>query len=85
LETIFKKKLVLKGLGFRMNVVENFEKIEFKLGFSHLIYITIPKTIKVKIKKNKINVEGTNKVLVGTFINKILSLKIPDCYKGKGF
>jgi len=86
-ESIYKKKLTLKGLGYRTTVIEDRTKLEFKLGFSHLIRLSIPEGIKVKTrrKKNILKLEGTNKVLLGNFVDKIISLKAPDSYKGKGF
>ena len=85
LSTTFKKKLTLKGLGFKINVQENLKNIEFKLGFSHLINLKIPQNIKLRSKKNFIKIEGSDNVLLGNFVNKIISLKSPDSYKGKGF
>jgi ribosomal protein L6P/L9E len=81
----FKKKLILKGLGFRMNLIDTNLKIEFKIGLSHLIKLDIPNSLNVKIRKNIIIVSGLDRILIGNFVSKIASLKIPDCYKGKGF
>lgn len=85
LSTIFKKKLILKGLGYKFNVQEALRNIELKLGFSHLINVKIPDNVKVKLQKNYINIESNDNVLLGNFVNKIVSLKLPDSYKGKGF
>lgn len=85
LSTIFKKKLILKGLGYKFNVQESLRNIELKLGFSHLINVKIPDNVKVKLQKNYINIESNDNVLLGNFVNKIVSLKLPDSYKGKGF
>lgn len=84
LNNTFRRKLTLKGLGFRITLIEN-KKIEFKLGFSHLIQLNIPQHLKVKVKKNFIYLESNNNVLLGNFMDKIISLKAPDSYKGKGF
>lgn len=84
LNKVFKKKLILKGLGYRITLSEN-RKIELKLGFSHLVNLSIPENLRVKARKNIMNVEGTDKVLLGNFVDKIVSLKSPDSYKGKGF
>ena len=84
-ETVYKKRLTLKGLGYRITVIENRTKIEFKLGFSHLIRIPIPENIRVKTKKTLLKLESTNKILLGNYADKIVSLKLPDSYKGKGF
>jgi ribosomal protein L6P/L9E len=85
LTVIYKKKLILKGLGFRCNVNEKLKSVEFKLGFSHLLNLSIPENIKMTVRKSYINIESTNNILLGNFINKIISLKRPDSYKGKGF
>lgn len=81
-----KKTLKLKGLGFRMSVLNDFGLIEFKLGFSHLKKIRIPvDEINVTVQKSTLFIEGRDNVLIGNFLNKIRSLKVPDIYKGKGF
>jgi ribosomal protein L6P/L9E len=85
LETSYKKKLTLKGLGYRITVIENRTKLEFKVGYSHLIRLTIPEIIKVKTKKNVLKLESTNKIMLGNFVQKIISFRSPDSYKGKGF
>ena len=81
-----RKKLYLKGLGFRINLTENGSLLTLKLGFSHLIYLKIPKDrLNIVLSKKSLSVEGEDKVLVGNFIAKIRALKKPDAYKGKGF
>lgn len=84
LNNTFKRKLTLKGLGFRITLIEN-KQVEFKLGFSHLIRLNIPQNIKVRTKKNFMFLESNDIVLLGNFIHKVISLKFPDSYKGKGF
>ena len=70
LEKPFKKQLVLKGLGFKADVLNDSSLLELKLGFSSKIILTL---------------EACDSVAVGNFANKIRSLKFPDAYKGKGF
>lgn len=85
---IYRKKLLLKGLGFRISLYKKSKKIQFKVGFSHLISLSIPDNIKIRIKKKKkniIKIESFDKVLLGNFANKIKNIRRPDCYKGKGF
>jgi len=85
-EKPFKKRLILKGLGFRLGVSEDLNFLELKLGYSHTLKIRIPKNyITVKIDKNYLNIEGFDKTKVGNFSNQIRNLKYPDSYKGKGF
>jgi len=81
----FKKKLILKGLGYRMTFVDDSKRINFKLGYSHLKNLEIPKNIKVKLRKNTINVESLDKNLLGNYVSIIRNLRSPDSYKGKGF
>lgn len=83
---IIKKKLRLKGLGFRMCLSTDLNSLELKLGLSHSIVLRIPSNkIKITLQKNVCIVEGFNKVDVGNFSSLICSLKRPDDYKGKGF
>jgi len=81
----YKKKLTLKGLGYRMTLFPDLKRVDFKLGYSHLKKLEIPNQMKIKIRKNSINVESENKGLLGNFVSKIHSLRRPDSYKGKGF
>lgn len=86
LEKLFRKKLLLKGLGYKA-VLKNEESIlELKIGYSHVINVPVDsQSIKVAIDKNTLIVEGFDKVAVGNFVNRIRSFKLPDSYKGKGF
>ena len=82
---LFKKKLILKGLGFRLNL-ENDKMLVFKLGFSHLVNLSVPDYItNVRIKKNTLLLESANNALLGNFIKEIERLKPCDSYKEKGF
>jgi large subunit ribosomal protein L6 len=77
------KKLLLKGLGLKATLLSP-EQLELKLGFSHIVSIKIPSQLIVSIKKNTINIEGYDSVLLGNFLHKIRILKAPNAYKGKG-
>ena len=77
------KKLLLKGLGLKATLL-NSDQLELKLGFSHVINIKVPSSLTVSIKKNTINIEGYDSVLLGNFLHKIRILKYPNIYKGKG-
>lgn len=81
----FVKKLILKGLGLKVNFSGDLNYLDLKLGFSHLIKIKIPKEkLNIKLLKNSILIGGSNLVTIGNFIYKIRSLKFPNIYKGKG-
>ena len=81
-------KLFLKGLGFRIKLLElnNTRFLEFKLGFSHAILLNISsKNISVTVKKNSLILSGFLKTEVGNLANRIYNLKTPNIYTGKGF
>ncbi|KAB8121972.1 MAG: 50S ribosomal protein L6 [Candidatus Phytoplasma cynodontis] len=83
LKNMFIKKIEIVGIGFDVN--KESSNLVFNLGFSHKVYLPIMKDIQVEIIKNKeIIVKGFDKQMVGEFSAKILKLKKPEPYKGKG-
>lgn len=83
----YKKEMELVGVGYR--ATSNGQVLELALGFSHAIYIKMPKEIKVEAKteRNKnplITLESADKQLLGQVCAKIRSLRKPEPYKGKG-
>lgn len=80
--TPFVKKLVIEGIGYKSEVKGS--NLVLALGFSHLVNVPIPDTLKVTAEKNVITVTGTDKEVVGGFVANIRSLKKPEPYKGKG-
>ena len=83
----YKKEMELVGVGYRANATG--QVLELSLGFSHAIYIRLPKEIKVEAKseRNKnpmIILESSDKQLLGQVCAKIRSLRKPEPYKGKG-
>ncbi len=79
----FKITVDLKGVGFKVNLVEG--KLNFKLGFSHEILLEIPKGITAQVfKPTQIILLGYNLNEVTQFAHNIKRLKKPDSYKGKG-
>ncbi|WBL31252.1 50S ribosomal protein L6 [Candidatus Phytoplasma sacchari] len=83
LKNMFTKKIEIVGIGFDVKKEES--NLVFNLGFSHKVNLPIINNIQVEIIKNKeIIVKGFDKQLVGEFAAKILKLKKPEPYKGKG-
>ena len=83
----YKKEMELVGVGYRASATG--QVLELALGFSHAIYIKLPKEIKVEAKteRNKnplIILESSDKQLLGQVCAKIRSLRKPEPYKGKG-
>ena len=80
----FRKSLKLVGIGYRVHLFKNY--LVLKVGYSHLIYIKIPKTIEVVcIKPTKIYMIGGEREEINLFAKLIKSYKKPEPYKGKGF
>ncbi|MBP3299194.1 MAG: 50S ribosomal protein L6 [Muribaculaceae bacterium] len=83
----YKKEMELVGVGYRATATG--QVLELALGFSHAIYIKMPKEIKIEAKseRNKnplIILESPDKQLLGQVCAKIRSLRKPEPYKGKG-
>ncbi len=83
----YKKEMELVGVGYRATATG--QVLELSLGYSHAIYIKLPKEIKVEAKseRNKnplILLESADKQLLGQVCAKIRSLRKPEPYKGKG-
>jgi ribosomal protein L6P/L9E len=84
-ERPFKKKIFLKGLGYKANLLENKNGLNLKIGLSHLVKISIPSDkISLKINKKMITIRGCSATDVGNFAERIRKLRVPDSYKGKG-
>jgi len=81
----FKKKILLKGLGMRIQYLDKQNFLRLKLGFSYLVEFPVPPNLKIYTNKNLLIVESSDSVLVGNFTNLVCSLKWPNIYNGKGF
>ncbi len=80
--TLFQKKLIIEGIGFKAEVKG--EEMVLNLGFSHQVKVAIPKGLKVLAEKGTLTISGIDTELVGQFAAKIRDLKKPEPYKGKG-
>ena len=83
----FKKTLELVGVGYRVSNQGNL--IEFALGYTHPIFLQLPKEVKVETKSERnqnpvIMLESCDKQLLGLICAKIRSFRMPEPYKGKG-
>lgn len=83
----YKKEMELVGVGYRVSNEGNL--IEFALGYTHPIYLQLPKQISVvtRSERNKrpyICLESCDKELLGLVCAKIRSFRKPEPYKGKG-
>jgi len=80
--TAFEKKLILEGVGFKIEHSGN--DLILALGFSHKITKTIPEGLTVVVEKNNMSITGSDKEKVGQFAAELRALKKPEPYKGKG-
>ena len=83
----YKKELELVGVGYR--VTNTGQLLDLSLGYTHNIYLQLPKEVKVETKaeRNKnplIILESADKQLLGQICAKIRSFRMPEPYKGKG-
>ncbi len=83
----YKKELELVGVGYRATAQDNI--LELNLGYSHNIFMGIPKEISVKAETAKgknpiVTLEGIDKQLIGQVAAKIRSYRKVEPYKGKG-
>ncbi len=83
----YKIQQELVGVGYKAEAKDQI--LELNIGFSHNIYLQIPKEVKivtesVKGKNPTIIMECIDKQLIGQVAAKIRSLRKPEPYKGKG-
>ena len=76
----YTKTLELVGVGYRVSNKGNL--IEFALGYTHPIFLELPKEVKVETKSERnqnplLILESCDKQLIGSF-------RKPEPYKGKG-
>lgn len=81
--TLYTKKLILEGVGFKSEVKGT--DLHLALGFSHPVVVAIPEGLKVAAEKNNITISGIDKEIVGEFAASLRAKKKPEPYKGKGF
>eukprot|EP00126_Sphaerothecum_destruens_P013544 Sdes_comp23184_c0_seq1m21484 len=83
MDNIKETKLVLNGIGYKCNIVDN--RLIFELGFSHKIAIRIPDTLDVKVfKSTLIYIRGYDYQNVRDLGATIRRLRPLEPYKGKG-
>lgn len=81
-ETPFKKVLIMKGVGFK--VEQRGRDLVFNVGFSHQVTMTVPEGLEAKVEKLTITIEGADKQKVGQFAAEVRAIKPPEPYLGKG-
>lgn len=79
----FTLNLEIVGVGYKASMDGN--RLKLDLGFSHPIFLDIPKDVKVKlISSIEIELSSFNKESLGEFASNIRGFRPPEPYKGKG-
>ena len=83
----YKKTMELVGVGYRVS--NQGQVLEFALGYTHNIFLSLPDIIKIETKSERnqnpvLILECCDKQLIGQVCAKIRSFRKPEPYKGKG-
>lgn len=78
----FKRVLEINGVGYRADVKK--DVLNLVLGYSHPIEMIMPPGVTAKVEKNRIELEGIDKEVLGRFAAVIREQRGPEPYKGKG-
>lgn len=81
-ETPWKKVLVLKGVGYKVELKGN--ELVFNVGFSHPVALAVPEGLTATVEKTTITISGADKQRVGQFAAEVRDIKRPEPYLGKG-
>lgn len=81
-ETPYAKKLILEGVGYRMEVKG--KELVLTVGFSHPVKLPIPEGVAAAIEKNTLTLSSIDKEAVGQFAAEVRAIKPPEPYLGKG-
>lgn len=81
-ETPYMKKLILEGVGYRVEV--RGKDLVLTVGFSHPVTLAIPDDVSAKVEKNIITLESADKESLGQFAAIVRGVKPPEPYLGKG-
>jgi large subunit ribosomal protein L6 len=77
-------RLLFVGVGYRIESLTD-KIITLKLGYSHLVTIKIPASIKAySPKKSSLILKSFDSQKLNLFTARIRSYRFPDVYKGKG-
>ena len=80
--TGFKKQLEINGVGYR--VAMQGKDLKLEVGYSHSVIFNISEGVQASVEKNVINLESSNKELIGQVAAEIRAVRKPEPYKGKG-
>lgn len=79
----FERKLVLVGVGYRAQ--SKGKTLNLSIGYSHPVEFAAPEGITIETpSQTEIIIKGSDKHIVGHTAAKIMDIRPPEPYKGKG-
>jgi large subunit ribosomal protein L6 len=78
----FTRVLEINGVGYKAEKKPG--ALQLALGYSHPIELLLPKGIEVKIEKNRLELSGIDKEVLGQLAAVVRDQRSPEPYKGKG-
>jgi large subunit ribosomal protein L6 len=79
----FERRLDILGVGFKSEVKG--KSLSLSLGYSHSIDFPFPDGITIEVEKGtKVIIKGSDRQTVGETAAKLIAMRPPDAYKGKG-
>jgi len=80
----FERNVEINGLGFKAVVTG--DKVQFTLGYTHKIFVDLPKEVKLSVDKTgqKLTFSSFDKEKLGQICAFVRSLRPPEPYKGTG-
>jgi ribosomal protein L6P/L9E len=81
-----KRKVKLKGLGYKCLLSDDRKKLLLKVGNSHNTELKVPSYVNsFNILKHSVVFDSSDRILSGNYLHQIYLKKPADCYKRKGF
>ncbi|MCC6749835.1 MAG: 50S ribosomal protein L6 [Deltaproteobacteria bacterium] len=78
----FSRELEINGVGYRAEAKKGL--LTLALGYSHPIEVFLPQGVEAKVDKNKIELTGIDREVLGQLAAVIRGQRPPEPYKGKG-
>jgi large subunit ribosomal protein L6 len=78
----WKKTLELNGVGYTAKLQG--KNLVLAVGFSHDVTMQVPDVIKCTVSKSQVELESSDREILGMFAAKVRDVQPPEPYLGKG-